>query len=244
MSRLSKLTFRPRGRYDLDRMARDKRSAGAISNGSHSQKASRALPGFGKHAVRLRGAGEPFASKRQAFAGEVAGRGKGKPVSPVASTKLSPRGVREKSPASGRVLAEADYAPDARARAILRGREYARADLREAGGAFDIDQVRNLLGGVTRQAVQKRVQERSLLAIPGPNGRRRYPATQFKADGTVVEGLKAVLRALPTDNPWSALNFLVNGQDALGGAKPIDRLKGGRLDEVVQAAKRVGEQGA
>jgi hypothetical protein len=136
------------------------------------------------------------------------------------------------------------FEPDARARAVLRGLEYAREDLRDAGGAYDLDQVRAVLNGVSRQAVTKRVKDGSLLAVPGPNGKRSYPTFQFTGEGTVVGGMKAVLDAFPSKNPWMVLNFLVNPQDALGGRKPIDLLRAGDVDAVVSAARRIGVQGA
>lgn len=98
--------------------------------------------------------------------------------------------------------------------------------------------------GVSRQAVDKRVQEGTLLAVPGPSNRRTYPTLQFNADGTVVDGLKAVGEALPTHNPWTILNFLAQPDDRLRGRRPIDLLKEGKIDLVVEAARRMGQQGA
>ena len=138
----------------------------------------------------------------------------------------------------------AAYAPDARSLAILEGVRMAQEDLREAGGAYDLDQVRTLMHGVSRQAVDKRVQEGSLLAVPGPSNRRSYPTLQFNSDGTVVDGLKAVSEALPTRNPWTILNFLAQPDDRLSGRKPIDVLKEGKINLVVEAAQRIGQQGA
>jgi hypothetical protein len=135
------------------------------------------------------------------------------------------------------------FVPDARARAILRGLDHAHADLKEAGGAYDLAQVRKVMRGVSRQAIEKRVREGSLLAVPGPNNRRSYPTLQFNADGSVVEGLKAVRDALRTQNPWAILGFLINPQDALEGHRPITRLRAGVLEPVLQAARRMGEQG-
>ncbi|WP_245472415.1 hypothetical protein [Rhizobium jaguaris] len=136
------------------------------------------------------------------------------------------------------------FEPDARSRAMLKGLRIAQEDLRDAGGAYDLDQVRTLMRGVSRQAVDKRVQAGSLLAVPGPSNRRSYPTLQFNRDGTVVAGLKAVREALQTSNPWAILNFLTNPDARLGNRKPIDLLKSGNLDLVLDAAKRHGEQGA
>jgi hypothetical protein len=136
------------------------------------------------------------------------------------------------------------FEPDARAQALLEGVRIAQEDLRKAGGAYDLEQVRTLMQGVSRQAVDKRVQEGSLLAVPGPSNRRSYPTLQFNPDGTIVEGLKAVCGALPTKNPWTILNFFAHPDDRLQGRKPIDVLKAGNVELVVEAARRLGQQGA
>jgi hypothetical protein len=136
------------------------------------------------------------------------------------------------------------FEPDVRAQALLEGVRIAQEDLRKAGGAYDLEQVRTLMQGVSRQAVDKRVQEGSLLAVPGPSNRRSYPTLQFNPDGTIVEGLKAVCAALPTSNPWTILNFLAHPDDRLRGRKPIDVLKAGNVALVVEAARRLGQQGA
>jgi hypothetical protein len=142
------------------------------------------------------------------------------------------------------LINKAAFEPDARSRALLEGIRIAQDDLREAGGAYDLDQVRTLLKGVSRQAIDKRVREGSLLAVPGPSNRRSYPTVQFDRDGSVAPGLKAVRDALPTRNPWAILNFLVQPDDRLGGRKPVDVLKAGDITIVIEAARRYGEQGA
>ncbi|MBP0617687.1 hypothetical protein [Jiella mangrovi] len=136
------------------------------------------------------------------------------------------------------------FAPDARARAILRGRRMLREDLKSAGGTYDLGEVCELLGAISRQAVDKKVREGALLAVPGPGNRRRYPTVQFDGEGRLVKGLREVQAALPTDNPWMVLNFLVNPDARLGNRPPVALLRQGRIGEVVEAARRLGEQGA
>jgi hypothetical protein len=138
----------------------------------------------------------------------------------------------------------AAFEPDARSQAVLQGVRIAQDDLKAAGGAYDLEDVRTLLHGVSRQAVDKRVQEGSLLAVPGPSNRRCYPTLQFNRDGSVVVGLKDVQDALPVESPWAVLNFLARPDDRLGGRKPIDALREGNVELVVEAANRYGEQGA
>ena len=51
-------------------------------------------------------------------------------------------------------------------------------------------------------------------------------------------------RRLATDNPWTVLNFLAQSDDRLNGRKAIDLLKEGKVDLVVEAARRMAQQGA
>ncbi len=158
--------------------------------------------------------------------------------------KIYGKTLSPSSKAQEAVINQAAFEPDARSLAILEGVRIAQEDLREAGGTYDLDQVRTLMRGITRQAIDKRVQEGSLLAVPGPSNRRSYPTLQFNPDGTVVDGLKVVCEVLPTSNPWTILNFLAQPDDRLRGRKPIDVLKEGKIDLVVEAARRMGQQGA
>jgi hypothetical protein len=136
------------------------------------------------------------------------------------------------------------FEPSSRAKALLKGVQIAQSDLKESGGAYDLDQVRVLMNGISRQMVDRKVREGSLLAVPGPSNRRAYPTVQFTRDGTVVPGLKAVHDALPTKNPWAVLNFLVHPDPRLNGRKPIDVLKAGTIDSVIESARRLGQQGS
>jgi hypothetical protein len=136
------------------------------------------------------------------------------------------------------------FEPSSRAKALLKGVQIAQNDLKESGGAYDLDQVRLLMSGISRQMVDRKVREGSLLAVRGPSNRRAYPTVQFTSDGNVVPGLKAVQDALPTGNPWAVLNFLVRPDPRLSGRKPIDLLKAGEIDLVVDAAQHMGQQGS
>lgn len=139
---------------------------------------------------------------------------------------------------------EGAFGLDARARALLRGKDIARNDIKAAGGAFTLEEVCQLMGNVSRQVIERRVREGRLLAVAGPSNRRVYPALQFQADGQVLPGIKDVLHVLPTENPWAILNFLVNADSRLGNQKPIDLLKSGQTDFVVRAAANLASQGA
>jgi nucleoid DNA-binding protein len=138
--------------------------------------------------------------------------------------------------------AESAYDPSPRALALLRGKEISEDDLKDSGGSYTLRHVETLLG-ISRQAIDKKVQDDALLAVPGPHGRRRYPTIQFTKDGT-VPGLQNVLKSLPSANGWFRLNFLVTPDSHLAGQRPIDVLKEGNIESVLAAAKAVGVQGA
>lgn len=159
-------------------------------------------------------------------------------------TEIVERAPRHSSTEREALVDKTAFEPDARSRAMLEGVRIAQQDLREAGGAYDLEEVRTLMRGVSRQAIDKRVQDGSLLAVPGPSNRRSYPTLQFNRDGTVVSGLRAVREALQTSNSWAVLNFLSHADARLDNRKPIELLKSGQLDLVLEAARRHGEQGA
>lgn len=141
-------------------------------------------------------------------------------------------------------IASDAYRPDARARALLRGVKLGEEDLKSSGGAYSLSEVQKLMRGITRQAVNNRVRDGSLLAVPGPSNRASYPVAQFMDDGMPVEGLREVREALGTDNSWMILNFLISAESKLAGKKPIDLLKAGELKQVLEVARRFGLQGA
>jgi len=134
------------------------------------------------------------------------------------------------------------FEPGPRARALLRGIDIAEQDLKTAGGTFGLDDVMRLLR-VSRQAIDKKVKADALLAVPGPGNERRYPACQFRSDG-VVPGLREVLQALPSRDPWFRLNFLVNPDSRLSGVRPCEMLQRGNHAAVVEAAARTAAMGA
>ncbi len=168
--------------------------------------------------------------------------GRGRPASwrlyCVASADEDQGGAR------ARALASDAFAAGPRARAVLNGREIAEQDLRQAGGAFTLEEVRKLLNNVSRQRIEQLVRSGDLLAVPGPSNRRRYPAVQFNPDGSLVPCLRLVQSALGTRNPWVVLNFLIHPDDRLQGRAPIDVLREGHSARVVEAAARAYEPGA
>ncbi|GAA0305617.1 antitoxin Xre/MbcA/ParS toxin-binding domain-containing protein [Kineococcus aurantiacus] len=106
------------------------------------------------------------------------------------------------------------------------------------GPFYDVDGVRELLGGdqpISRQAVSKR---RSLLALRTGSGQVVYPVFQFLEE-TPLPGLGAALEELPEQlvSRWTVASWLVSPQPELGGVTPVDLLRDGNLVPVVKAAR-------
>ncbi len=135
----------------------------------------------------------------------------------------------------------AAYELSGKAKALALGRRIAEQDLRAAGGAYDLPQVEELLA-ISRQAIDRKVKDGSILAVPGPANRRRYPAVQFTPDG-LLPGLKQAFAALGSDSPWYRLNWLVNPDPRLGGRAPAELLAAGQVAQAVAAAEAQGLQG-
>jgi hypothetical protein len=107
------------------------------------------------------------------------------------------------------------------------------------GPVYDVDGVARLIGGgapVTRQAVSKR----RLLALKTGSGRVVYPAFQFNEDGSVVDGVADVLKLIePTQlSSWTIAAWFVSPEDGIEGMQPIEALRSGGRDAVLQVARR------
>jgi len=97
---------------------------------------------------------------------------------------------------------------------------------------------------VTRQAINKRAHDRSILRLVTANGQAVYPAFQFAADGQTAPRLKDVLQTLATgvDDPWTWAQWLA-ASDAQG-VSHIDRLWAGQAAEVLVDARQTAAQWA
>jgi hypothetical protein len=127
--------------------------------------------------------------------------------------------------------------------ARLRGKGAMREVLGQEGGALTASQAAEVLG-ISRQAVDKRRKGGQLLALTLPRRGLLYPAWQFNETGATLHGFVEVLEALGDDDEWAQARFFLNGNDRLGGRRPLDALREGDLDAVLEAARAFGEHGA
>jgi hypothetical protein len=145
-----------------------------------------------------------------------------------------------------RALSSTEVAPssvsDPLANARLRGIHARRKLLQAEGGAIPASEVAEILG-ISRQAVDKRRQAATLLALGLGGHGYHYPAWQFEQGG-VIAGLERVLKALAAHDEWMKLVFFVNANTRLNGESPLQCLRRGDAESVLDAAKAYGEHGA
>jgi hypothetical protein len=128
------------------------------------------------------------------------------------------------------------------AKARLRGAVAMRALLGGDGGAWTVGEVTKRLG-ISRQAVDKRRKAGRLLGVELPKRGVLYPAWQFSETG-MLAGIVEVLSALRDHDAWAQARFFTTENDRLAGKRPLDLLKQGKVERVVEAANVFGEHGA
>jgi hypothetical protein len=95
-----------------------------------------------------------------------------------------------------------------------------------AGGLLSAAEAGQALGGISRQAVDKRRRANQLLAVRA-GGDWRYPAAQIDQDGQIPPLLPAVLEDSVQlgMSGWAILDFLLAPDQTLGGHTPLGVLR-------------------
>jgi hypothetical protein len=108
------------------------------------------------------------------------------------------------------------------------------------GPVYRTPQVRKLLGGVSRQALEDRVRRHTLLGLRTADGVIVYPKFQFDERHAVLGGLADVLRVLRASgvDDWTLAGWLVARRDGLGGRSPVEWLRAGEDLETLLAVAR------
>jgi hypothetical protein len=129
------------------------------------------------------------------------------------------------------------------AEARLRGVSMMRDLLFKEGAPLKAVDVAKLCG-ISEQAINKRREKGSLLAVK--SGRREYfyPSWQFDDKGETLMGLRDVLRAFKIHDAWMQLNFFLTSDIRLSGSTPLMALRDGKVEAVKKAAAMFGEHGA
>lgn len=123
-------------------------------------------------------------------------------------------------------------------RARARG-EKARKQLFKSADVMTIEQVAELLE-IKPESVAKKIQRGSLLAIEF-GGRKYIPSFQLRDNRTVPE-IPGLIDALGPLGAFTKLDWFLSPHPDLGDRKPAD-LVGQRSNDLLQAARRYGQQG-
>jgi hypothetical protein len=156
----------------------------------------------------------------------------------AAKVTPAPRPVRLRAYATRSTLAVRVPNAEARAQRLAAAKQ---GLLLHAGGGLAPEEVAQILG-VSVAEIDERRRMGILLGMPVKGGVHVYPACQFP-DGGSLPGMDRVLRAFRVRNPWTVLSVLVGSSPALGGRSPIEALRSGEVEAVVNFARGVGEQG-
>jgi hypothetical protein len=95
--------------------------------------------------------------------------------------------------------------------------------------------------GISRQAVDNRRKNKTLLGLSLGNRGYRYPAWQF-SNGSILTGWSEVLKNTEHLDDWSKLIFMLTGDIRLNNQTPLECLKDSQTDEVISAARAYGLQ--
>jgi hypothetical protein len=128
--------------------------------------------------------------------------------------------------------------------AVARGME-ARQKLAEAeGGSLSSEEVARLLQ-ISKTAVLKRLEAGRLLAWREERlHAARFPRWQIDEHGQVLAGLTEVLDCLNQNqglDAWGKILFFLQTKTGLGGKRPLDLLREGKVKQVCQAAQAYAE---
>jgi hypothetical protein len=111
-----------------------------------------------------------------------------------------------------------------------------------SGKPFSQNAIARINGYDIEQVIKMR-ETKQLLGIPDINHGFLYPAFQFVEDGNVLSGFSEVLEILNCDDIMK-LQWLQTRNITLEGQTPLEILKSGDVNSVINAARNYGEQRA
>ncbi|ANY84583.1 hypothetical protein BB934_41085 (plasmid) [Microvirga ossetica] len=122
--------------------------------------------------------------------------------------------------------------------ALIAAGDIWKAELIEmAGGLYSLLEVASLLN-VPEQLIEERRKVGTIIAVKTGDG-HGYPACQFGPNG-MAPGLSEALAVMPIRADWMRLEWLLVADDALDGLSPLESLRVGCVEEVIDIARAQG----
>jgi hypothetical protein len=137
------------------------------------------------------------------------------------------------------LLAEANDLPNrALDRALARGLSVREAAKQEEGGNISADEAARSLS-ISKTSVLEKFKKGRLLGWRETRQKAvRFPVWQF-VEGEILAGVTEVLAILskaPQIDDWGRVMFFLNRRNSLGGMRPLDALREGKVAEVERLA--------
>jgi hypothetical protein len=125
-------------------------------------------------------------------------------------------------------------------RALKEAGERRKAELIElAGGLYTRQETSSLLN-MSGPQIEERHKAGTIIAVRAGED-LGYPACQFGLD-EMVPGLPDALAVMPIRADWMRLEWLLVSDDALGGLSPLEALRIGRFEDVIDVARAQGAE--
>lgn len=126
-------------------------------------------------------------------------------------------------------------------RAIARGISARQKIMKAEGGSISVEMVAQKLS-ISKTKVLERYHASRLIGWPDERQKTvRFPIWQFEDE--VLNGLEEVLEILNAGSrldDFGRMLFFLSSQGFLGGQRPLDYLRAGKVDKVLQAAESYG----
>jgi hypothetical protein len=111
--------------------------------------------------------------------------------------------------------------------------------LEERGGCIHTVEVADLLGFEDTSIVERWRNHRQIVAVRNEDGQWVYPIWQFaRKHKRVMLGIRDCLAELAYESEWEPLIFFLSCMESLGGHSPLDRLRTGKIEAAILAARQ------
>jgi hypothetical protein len=109
------------------------------------------------------------------------------------------------------------------------------------GGCISDAEVVHLMGLQDASIVERWREHRQIVSAKTDDGQWEYPIWQFaRKHRRVMLGIRDCLAELPFENEWEPVIFFLNRLEILGGHSPLDRLRTGKIEAAILAARQYG----
>jgi hypothetical protein len=113
--------------------------------------------------------------------------------------------------------------------------------LKAHGGCLTKNAVVDLMGLQDTSIVDRWRTHRQIVSARNDAGQWEYPIWQFaRKHRRVMLGIRDCLAELPFENESEQVTFFLNRMEILGGHSPLDRLRTGKIEAAILAARQYG----